>query len=986
MSQNYIQIFDDTVIKMSVNQGLEDQRVSTTLGAFTMGELAFTRDSGRLFVGDNSDESEAHKKLQRTVGGILTGNKYLGKIDTRDSSIENEIGLDSKFKLKSDDFSASSIDDLTEENWIRWNRASHYSKKYDAMNGDLLYDVNENSLILFDESVKGIFNDEKINIPVIGGFTKNGKLSYKTYQQIGDTSKCYVRTKLNDDDTRVAVDSEGKETTILVSTTARYCYYTGTSQNPADDNASSHWEECNSNDQTLVIYVDEYEIPLKDQSAAKERTVAFNISDESPQFGDGYVIFRNVIPDGTTIGFKNVEDYEVNVINGVPTILTNDKSGKYTHNVLEVKSLPADKIIEQMSDDFVENDENKVSLKKNAVINQISTESNALRVPNVIKFSSDLTGTSTREDAENGVTFNIKSEVNQTPVTSLNGQTLFIYGPTDGTVERVVFDEQFAKLHAGDGILLNGSKNVDVDVANTITLSVDQSSFDESSSKYDPYDRFYYPSSRQTDFYPGPCDAEVVYAQNLVIEKSSGKIIASDKYYNDDYIVIKNLFDNENSSINYLKQPYSLVFTEGNIDGSVDDTTPTVDMQFIVTPEGVAAKQWSSNYSLVLQGPLYVKDVNDRADNQRQRFMITYPKMSGVLEEIESGNSYAYTQQTFISDFIDDVSGERLQRIGENEILDNLATFIISGPGVEETIYTKESSLKNIYITDIMNDSRLQNSLLKNAFIFTEEGQTAPVSETRTLCRFVDKDQSYRRSNESIQYIEDVKNLLFEFNEVTQETSDFVYVNIKDVESIKAYGVIIHDDYFEVTTAPSVVSYETAYDDIGSAISRETTVALQAYKDGLYSTPIFLSGGDTIYKLGGNAMGGAPAHARSVLLEVSRFGYDVYSNSDFAPLTISTSTDFSINTETFLHTLVWIGPDNFYENNEWGVRHSSKVLLSRARQAGSFFDVIEVPLLTDEHGQQIFNLSIYGLRSRWSQYSNNEPLDVLNIRYMGYRV
>ena len=56
MAQNSIEIFDDTVLKLTVNQGTENERAVKTAGNFTMGELAFVRDTGRLFVGDCSDD------------------------------------------------------------------------------------------------------------------------------------------------------------------------------------------------------------------------------------------------------------------------------------------------------------------------------------------------------------------------------------------------------------------------------------------------------------------------------------------------------------------------------------------------------------------------------------------------------------------------------------------------------------------------------------------------------------------------------------------------------------------------------------------------------------------------------------------------------------------------------------------------------------------------------------------------------------------
>jgi hypothetical protein len=47
-----------------------------------MGEIAFTRDTGRLFVGNFTKNANA-KDSNYVTGGILSGNKYLGMIDSK---------------------------------------------------------------------------------------------------------------------------------------------------------------------------------------------------------------------------------------------------------------------------------------------------------------------------------------------------------------------------------------------------------------------------------------------------------------------------------------------------------------------------------------------------------------------------------------------------------------------------------------------------------------------------------------------------------------------------------------------------------------------------------------------------------------------------------------------------------------------------------------------------------------------------------------
>lgn len=97
MAQNKIEIFDDSVLKLTVNQGTEEERSETTLGNFNMGELAFARDTGRLFVGDCSDDETVPTTLpdgtlNYTKGGILTGNRYLGLIDSKPLVVNENNG------------------------------------------------------------------------------------------------------------------------------------------------------------------------------------------------------------------------------------------------------------------------------------------------------------------------------------------------------------------------------------------------------------------------------------------------------------------------------------------------------------------------------------------------------------------------------------------------------------------------------------------------------------------------------------------------------------------------------------------------------------------------------------------------------------------------------------------------------------------------------------------------------------------------------
>ena len=205
MAQKHIQLYDDSVIKLSIKQGIEadrfrpevegaastDYNITSTLpGAFTMGELAYTRDTNRVFVGNFTSEKEFlygsditsetdAQIIQQTPGGTLVGNKYLGYVDSKppynnDDRISAPLSLDKETtfningiektengvltensKFRSYEFTLSNGDGIyipTEDH--KWNRQSYYNEKYDAYDGDYMYDVYRNALILFDHNIK----------------------------------------------------------------------------------------------------------------------------------------------------------------------------------------------------------------------------------------------------------------------------------------------------------------------------------------------------------------------------------------------------------------------------------------------------------------------------------------------------------------------------------------------------------------------------------------------------------------------------------------------------------------------------------------------------------------------------------------------------------------------------------------------------------------------------------------------------------------
>ena len=65
-----IEITSDTVVKVLIRRGLESERTFTT---FTEGELGYSIDTQRLFIGDGI-----------TAGGVVASNKFLGITTNKD--------------------------------------------------------------------------------------------------------------------------------------------------------------------------------------------------------------------------------------------------------------------------------------------------------------------------------------------------------------------------------------------------------------------------------------------------------------------------------------------------------------------------------------------------------------------------------------------------------------------------------------------------------------------------------------------------------------------------------------------------------------------------------------------------------------------------------------------------------------------------------------------------------------------------------------
>lgn len=316
---NYIQIYDDNVVKFSIKQGYENDRwpitgdykieqsnatttvlkyenndslvqkdSSTMPGAFTVAELACTRDTNRVFVGNFSNELGGQ---QQTVGGSLTGNKYLGFVDSKPTlgndadtnaipktlSSSNNSGLletNSPFRSYNHIKGNNKECEITEDK--KWSKQSYYNSKYDAYDGDYMYDIYRNALIIFDHNIKP-------STPNSNGTTVN------------------------------------------------------TSTLPTENNPQS----------TRRI------TPLIPYNSGDDAVKKFT----SDMYGDGYVLLYNVVPDGDTLTFSAKKFTKGTGVNA-------NNPGNYSQNIIKLNRIPTNLMIDILDGNFfILNDSGKITLQ-----------------------------------------------------------------------------------------------------------------------------------------------------------------------------------------------------------------------------------------------------------------------------------------------------------------------------------------------------------------------------------------------------------------------------------------------------------------------------------------------------------------------------------------------------------------------------------------------------------------------------------------------
>lgn len=412
MAKKYIKIFDDTILKQTINQGTEDQRATETLGAFSMGELAYTRDSGRVFVGDCGNNND---KAQTTIGGSLVGNKYLGIIDSaplpydaygNDEAASKYIKNDNTYTPIPEEYvdnnngllEENSRYRLTGENWSNWDRKAEYNKKYNAYNGDFMYDVSQNALILFDTNIR--LSDDNDAEP-------------------------HVTFKTSDNEDFLQLYNNKHE---LISS-------------------------INGNKFQLNGGITEKDV--------KFRTPILNYnngsSDGNPAiYKNGFVVFRNVEPDGDTIIFAKRGFNKHGAAVGENQASNSPQDTNYSHNLLTINKVPAPALASALDrNTFVCTDNSVWKLKSsafNAFIDNTGTFN--FEGATTIKFTSDVIF-----DMGDGKKLAFKGELNENGDIHPNRELVTTYenGVYSVYAAAGLTTNYFIKL--GDGLISSAGAN-----------------------------------------------------------------------------------------------------------------------------------------------------------------------------------------------------------------------------------------------------------------------------------------------------------------------------------------------------------------------------------------------------------------------------------------------------------------------------------------------------------------------------------------------
>lgn len=380
-----------------------------------MGELAFTRDTGRLFVGNFTNVKE-DKDSQFVSGGILTGNKYLGMIDSKPLTHwqnSNESITSVHLPLPYTEDSTIEITETTEDGNITktftekallkkdskfrtdknngWSKTVGYNEVYDAYNGDYIYDAYNNAFIFFDKSIK----------PIEPTAAYDWDVDINNRQHFKNTD--------------------------------------GTFYSETDGNYSRHRTR--------------FENVPEPQKTEQDTPILGN--PKYPIYGDGYVVMRILEPDGISLGYK---EREFDQSDGTAT------DNNYSHNYIELKDVPIDILYKSFDSNQFSKEGGEISFtgggnKGLAISNIIG---NSLTIPHDVSFR-NIEDSSTLNIIflDNGVSSKTEKILTLMPDPNLpNKYTSKILAPTMLTIKANGVTETIP-LSPGESFNLDFDKNTE---------------------------------------------------------------------------------------------------------------------------------------------------------------------------------------------------------------------------------------------------------------------------------------------------------------------------------------------------------------------------------------------------------------------------------------------------------------------------------------------------------------------------------------------
>lgn len=510
MSQKQINLYDDSVLKLSIKQGTESDRFPASFdntssldyeitkdlpGSFTMGEPIYTRDTNRVFIGNFTDKQEflldddGNQQIQQTLGGTLVGNKYLGFIDSKppynstSNTAPRSLSEKQTFETANSSFTMGGC--LTDNSDFRtysyvsndgnsiktedgkWSRQSFYNEKYDAYDGDYMYDVYRNALIIFDHNIK----------PTEGDLT----------------NKTRIRSTI------ASIQGEPADSLQLV------------------------------NKHTKDMY------------------------------GDGYVCLYNIIPDGDTLTF---DERGFNTKTGQATTT----SKNYTQNIVKVQKVYANAIENALdSRQFtktISNSGNAVmSLKPEQKFTEIylDSDSERLTLPNRLgiadNFNADIVKFIPKDGYDKGYCFSYKLLKTENNINYFTAELLPAenIGGGGGATYTIKLGDGLSTATGGKNIILSPSTP-------NASIQIEQSTSDNDSAielTIDPYNIGF------SDSYS--------YAGNIAYS-SDGKAVTTNTFsdlYNQKAKPLIDLYDNINTSANYLNYTIPLLATSSALNNKL---------------------------------------------------------------------------------------------------------------------------------------------------------------------------------------------------------------------------------------------------------------------------------------------------------------------------------------------------------------------------------------------------------------------------------